>query len=161
MPYTQRIIFQISNVKSDIRKYLWIWHVYSMYSTNLLVVVYVCHVCHLSIFVKQTFNCLFLVKNEMSKNLNIIDIDRHIAFYHFHYSTNFNQYPYLDYFKTSLKLSWKMGAWPQWYCISNIFYQGSIIEFSIQCNFLTTVPSKSIFNIILSFFWSGWYHIYI
>ena len=54
-----------------------------------------------------------------------------------------------------------MGAWPQWYCISNIFYQGSIIEFSIQCNFLTTVPSKSIFKIILCFFWSGWYHIYI
>lgn len=45
----------------------------------------------------------------MSKNLNIIDIDRHIAFYHFHYSTNFNQYPYLDYFKTSLKLSCKNG----------------------------------------------------
>ena len=44
-----------------------------------------------------------------------------------------------------------MGAWPQWYCISNIFYQGSIIEFSIQCNFLTTVPSKSNFNIILPF----------
>ena len=103
-------LFQISNVKSDIRKYLWIWHVYSMYLMNLLVVVYVCHVCHLSIFVKQTFNCLFLVKNEMSKNLNIIDIDRHIAFYHFHYSTNFNQYPYLDNFKTSLKLSCKNGS---------------------------------------------------